>query len=636
MIVFNSVSIPVYLRRKSVDSHRVLLRIRTFLIALLTWVLPAAVTAANPPISRPDYEVVAALNRAESWQAPADGVTISDHEGQYLQLAVAGLKTGDTRRVLLRQPVALDDGVRSVNDWICFRAAPEEFGVSFAPVFADTAGKAIVGSKTELLSSHIGGGNGRKAGLWIDESRERDPKAVSLIGFDLEVYYVGSRASVDTPRTVYLRDIALERLDYAKTKLYYVVGNYRDNFDCTGFNGCRARALTEQTGASDLPWILLDNVLDQAKFHRPSRVRLDLFTYDIRDRLVYAQTIDDLPTVSPPDFFTKIPIPITEPGTYRIQGKSFDAATGEYFTTDWTKLIILKGAHQELNPVAERKGLAINPDAPYGVIERGQGISFRVGDMPARSGPLELRYSVLPYDPGIMGWEPCRTWKPDHTEIVTAHSIVLTPHQSMRTAELVVADLWRDGHRIDHEERPLGVRNGLPASRAGTRDARVPSLEDQAGVGHTWLNVQFHIHQGENVFDIVKRNVDEVKKLTPNLGFSIDLNRIEPMPGVYDWDYLTPIFDLAEQRGCRIIPYLALKWPVDWAPIEFQVDNTGCAHRVGTMWGYLVGKYLYPNGEHGPRIIHDFLQQLARRYRDHPGLGGYYLENEHIDTQWMA
>jgi hypothetical protein len=27
---------------------------------------------------------------------------------------------------------------------------------------------------------------------------------------------------------------------------------------------------------------------------------------------------------------------------------------------------------------------------------------------------------------------------------------------------------------------------------------------------------------------------------------------------------------------------------------------------------------------------------LARRYRDHPGLGGYYLENEHIDTQWMA
>ena len=49
----------------------------------------------------------------------------------------------------------------------------------------------------------------------------------------------------------------------------------------------------------------------------------------------------------------------------------------------------------------------------------------------------------------------------------------------------------------------------------------------------------------------------------------------------------------------------------------------------------MVGKHLYPNGDAAPEIIRDFLRQFARRYLNHPGLGGYYVENEHIDTQWM-
>ena len=45
------------------------------------------------------------------------------------------------------------------------------------------------------------------------------------------------------------------------------------------------------------------------------------------------------------------------------------------------------------------------------------------------------------------------------------------------------------------------------------------------------------------------------------------------------------------------------------------------------MWGTMVGKYLYPNGDAAPEIITDFLRQFARHYINHPGLGGYYLEN---------
>ena len=58
----------------------------------------------------------------------------------------------------------------------------------------------------------------------------------------------------------------------------------------------------------------------------------------------------------------------------------------------------------------------------------------------------------------------------------------------------------------------------------------------------------------------------------------MDLSLAEPIPGVYNWDYLTAMFDLAAEKGCRLIPYMALKWPTHWAPLEFQVDQSGCAH----------------------------------------------------------
>ena len=82
---------------------------------------------------------------------------------------------------------------------------------------------------------------------------ERDAKAVAMTGLALEACYVGRRADVSKPRTILIKDFGLERLDYAKAPLYYVVGNYRDNFNCTGFNGAMARAFTDLTSRSLSP-----------------------------------------------------------------------------------------------------------------------------------------------------------------------------------------------------------------------------------------------------------------------------------------------------------------------------------------------------------------------------------------------
>jgi hypothetical protein len=312
-------------------------------------------------------------------------------------------------------------------------------------------------------------------------------------------------------------------------------------------------------------------------------------------------------------------------GTESIRGKSYDAETGAYFTTDWTKLVVLNGPSQTLNPILTPGLLEINPDKPFGRLEKAdpRRIDMHIGAINPNAGPAELRYTTIPYDAWLPGFSAVRGCKLDHVLPVKGPGVISEPYKPKRSVELVVAELWQGGRRIDHEERPIGIPNGVDRAPDFTRRAEIPSLDDQAGPGKNWMNVQMHNNSGADIYASIARNIDQAKKLTPNLGFGLDLSMAEPIPGVYNWDYLTPMFDLAAQKGCRLIPYMALKWPTNWAPLEFQVDASGCAHRVGTMWGTMVGKYLYPNGDTAPEIITEFLRQFARHYINHPGLGGY-------------
>ncbi len=154
----------------------------------------------------PGYTALAALNQAESWQA-ADGVRVASSPAQMLTFTVGDLPENAERRVMLRQPAPLDAGVAAVDYWCCFPPAPEEFGLSLTPLFADRDGKEIDGSKELFLCSHIGAPNSRKAGLWFFESEERNAKAVALLGFTVQVIDRGAGARPE--HTIYLKDFGL-------------------------------------------------------------------------------------------------------------------------------------------------------------------------------------------------------------------------------------------------------------------------------------------------------------------------------------------------------------------------------------------------------------------------------------------
>jgi hypothetical protein len=294
------------------------------------------------PPARGRFQALPDLNQAGNWREPADGVSISSPANGFLVLTVGNLKEKDNRVVRLARPVPLA-GADALNYWVCFPAAQEEHGISLTPLFADSEGKEIRAASDDFLCSHIGAPNNRRSGLWYYNSLQPDANAVTFIGFSLDVTFIGNKALPLGPHSICFKDFGLERTNYRTVPLYYIVGNYRDNFCVTAFNGAHARAMTSENSGESVPFVLLDNLLDQAKQGRPKRISVRYYTYDIQDRLVHAGRRDGLVVATPLDFFVKLPVPVTAPGTYNIKGKIYDADSGAYFTTDWAKLIIVKG-----------------------------------------------------------------------------------------------------------------------------------------------------------------------------------------------------------------------------------------------------------------------------------------------------
>lgn len=227
-----------------------------------------------------------ALSRSDAWQAPADGVSVGVVPGDFLTLTVAGLKENDTRVVKLAAPVPLGSA-DAFNYWDCFPVTWDGFGVALTPLFEDKNGKAVDVGHTDFLDCHIGAPNSRRCGIWAYDTWTRGTSAVVFTGFSVHVTYVQNPASTK-PHTIYLKGFALEHTDYQTVPLYYMVGNYRENFCDTSFDNDRASTLTNENTGDLTPFVRLDNLIDQARDGRPGRVDVHYYVYDMHDTLIFS------------------------------------------------------------------------------------------------------------------------------------------------------------------------------------------------------------------------------------------------------------------------------------------------------------------------------------------------------------
>jgi hypothetical protein len=585
----------------------------------------------------PQHQVLTQLNKPDAWANPDAPIVVQEAKGDMLHVALTTSKYQDKPALRLKNPVALDTMVNSVNFWIC-QPARGKGAFSFTPLFADAEGAEIEGPSQLFFSEHSLPPNSRKAGLWFYRFVDVPRGARNFVGFKFKAEDTGAERNNDPTDAVFIKDIGLERIDYARAALYYVVGNYRDNFGDTRYNNMGARALTETSGGSAQPYVLLDNLVDQSKANRPKVLDIQVDAFDTSDRHVWTGKQTKIAAATVPELFHKITIPITQPGTYRIRGKSYDSATGEYFTTDWTKLVVLKGKAQTLKALPQSTLLDINTNKPFGRLEKNDPkqitFSFGLEALNGTSGPLTVRYAVIPYEESPTRTDAKRPVELTQTRPLNGVGPITVPYEPKRDVELVVAELLQGDKVLDREERAIGVANILDKAPAFTIASKVPTLEDLAGKGKVWKTVTIVSNPGSDRMDDLQRNISEAKKLTPDLGIELNLVRFMPMPGVYDWDALQPYFDLAAKHQCRLILYMNQKWPAEWAPVEWASDGSGQVHRAGSLYAYMVGKAVYATGEHSPKIIREFNQQLARRFLNHPGFGGYYFENEHLDIQW--
>uniref|UniRef100_A0A7V4TGC2 Beta-galactosidase n=1 Tax=Candidatus Caldatribacterium saccharofermentans TaxID=1454753 RepID=A0A7V4TGC2_9BACT len=104
-------------------------------------------------------------------------------------------------------------------------------------------------------------------------------------------------------------------------------------------------------------------------------------------------------------------------------------------------------------------------------------------------------------------------------------------------------------------------------------------------------------------------------------------SRIEPHPGLFDWEWLDEVLDTAESLGLKIVlgtpTATPPKWLIDRYPDILPVDREGRIRQFGSRRHYCFSSPSYQR--ESCRIV----QAIASRYGRHPAVSGWQTDNEY-------
>ncbi len=124
--------------------------------------------------------------------------------------------------------------------------------------------------------------------------------------------------------------------------------------------------------------------------------------------------------------------------------------------------------------------------------------------------------------------------------------------------------------------------------------------------------------------------LDEAGDLSKVIELHVPWAQVERLPGIYDWEAIDRFLDYAQSRGLCVDlwPEFRSRSQPEWLPSACEKDPEG---RVLGAGSYLFHN-LRPNFLLAPEIREPFFRfvgALARRYRGHPALLGYFVCVEH-------
>lgn len=212
------------------------------------------------------------------------------------------------------------------------------------------------------------------------------------------------------------------------------------------------------------------------------------------------------------------------------------------------------------------------------------------------------------------------------------------PGTEPRTLEIPLKNLVPGAYRLelvledkDKVERLFGIR-GAKAAKPAEVPASVTTAKEYYGAkARSTFPISPMIHSisgraRPNVtrLDFIENIMKQTVKVSRDLEHSIPWSRLEPLPGIYDFEEYDRELALSEKLGLEVVLWPMTSEAPEWMPSIFVRTVDGKIF-YDFAYHFNGGRLNYSQSPELQGYFGNLYRELAKRYAGHPAVGGYFM-----------
>ncbi|WPJ96696.1 beta-galactosidase [Coraliomargarita algicola] len=343
----------------------------------------------------------------------------------------------------------------------------------------------------------------------------------------------------------------------------------------------------------------------------------------------------------------RIEFPVKKKGTYWIRSKLRWAKSAKKFPDEIIekdfRLDVIHSQYDS-NPsfeVAMNRPIRLAPERSNFTYEANEALQLPVVFHPANDSMSQAdSYRVTIQ--AFAGTGPITVFSgPLNTSDAT--TVLADLAEKTEGAWTLKADLLQDGRVVDSKTQLFGLKAGNQhLVKVPQTDALSQSTDPSDGESLIMLYAQLPDNMREKATDrweAIEPYLNRVPEVTDLLEVPIRWRHLEPLPGIINWTWIDTLMDAAAKRRIKIVlaPSFVSNEP-DWIPPAFKQNEEGA------VFGHR--RYLYKgmrsnlwNADVLRANVMRVVSAMAKRYANHPAMGGYLVLTEHPGdhpyTNWI-
>lgn len=321
-----------------------------------------------------------------------------------------------------------------------------------------------------------------------------------------------------------------------------------------------------------------------------------------------------------------IQLPLLEAGTYRIK---LHTITGKNkVTARYHQFVVIRNSRGPQEMLPDGKPLRITSSSQSNVFATADHASL----------------SLTATQPGQVQWTLSTS---DGEKVADGKTSLINLQSHLQTHRVLwlKAQLIDNGNVIDELDRVLGLRSPAPIMPQ-PNDKVTPKVQQFAGklrrVKGDWNEGSTPVvSESDTVLKDFAGWFDDAVTVGYNIvELSAPWYDLNPLPGVYQFEYLDKLIALAQERNLmvtlRIHPMI--RQVPGYVSRQLMTDQAGFAHG---LWSGSDNQLISPASESYRSASNDYITALAARYRNHAAVLGYTIESlffdhDMIDMPWLG